>query len=42
MILSNEPGYYKNKFDNTRIENLVYIKRLNKKINFENLTFGSN
>ena len=38
MILSNEPGYYlKNKFG-IRIENLVYVKKTNKKIFFENLT----
>ena len=40
MILSNEPGFYlKNKFG-IRIENLVFIKRNNKKLNFENLTFA--
>ncbi len=40
MILSNEPGYYeKNKFG-IRIENLVYVKRKNNKIFFENLTFA--
>ncbi len=38
MILSNEPGYYqKNKFG-IRIENLVYIKKVKKKIFFKNLT----
>ena len=38
MILSNEPGYYKpNKFG-IRIENLVFIKKYKKKLNFENLT----
>ncbi len=38
MILSNEPGYYqKNKFG-IRIENLIYVKKINKKILFENLT----
>ena len=38
MILSNEPGYYeKNKFG-IRIENLVYIKKENNKMCFENLT----
>ena len=40
MILSNEPGYYlKNKFG-IRIENLVYVKKTNKKIFFENLTMA--
>ena len=38
MILSNEPGYYKaNKFG-IRIENLVYVKKKEKKLYFENLT----
>ena len=38
MIVSNEPGYYeKNKFG-IRIENLIYIKKINKKNIFENLT----
>ena len=40
MIVSNEPGYYlENKFG-IRIENLVFIKRINNKIFFENLTFA--
>ena len=40
MILSNEPGFYrKNKFG-IRIENLVYVKKENKKIFFENLTMA--
>jgi Xaa-Pro aminopeptidase len=40
MILSNEPGFYlENKFG-IRIENLVFIKRNDKKLNFENLTFA--
>ena len=39
MILSNEPGYYlKNKYG-IRIENLVYVKKIKKKLFFENLTF---
>ena len=38
MILSNEPGYYrKNKFG-IRIENLIYAKRKNNNLFFENLT----
>jgi len=38
MIVSNEPGYYeRNKFG-IRIENLIYVKENQKKINFENLT----
>ena len=38
MIVSNEPGYYeKNKFG-IRIENLIYVKKENKKKFFENLT----
>ena len=40
MIISNEPGYYeKNKFG-IRIENLIYVKENNKKMNFENLTMA--
>ena len=38
MILSNEPGYYKKDKFGIRIENLVFVKKLNKKIFFENLT----
>ena len=38
MILSNEPGYYKKNHFGIRIENLVYIKKDNSKIFFENLT----
>ena len=40
MILSNEPGYYKKGKFGIRIENLVYIKKYNKKIFFENLTLA--
>ena len=40
MIVSNEPGYYlENKFG-IRIENLVFIKKINNKLRFENLTFA--
>ena len=40
MIVSNEPGYYlENKFG-IRIENLVFIKKTNNKLCFENLTFA--
>ena len=40
MIVSNEPGYYeKNKFG-IRIENLVYVKEIRKRMNFENLTMA--
>ena len=38
MILSNEPGYYKKDKFGIRIENLVFVKKLNKNIFFENLT----
>ena len=38
MIVSNEPGYYKKGSYGIRIENLVYIKKYNKKLHFENLT----
>ena len=40
MILSNEPGYYKKGFYGIRIENLVYIKKNKKKLQFENLTLA--
>ncbi len=40
MILSNEPGYYKKNKFGIRIENLVYIKRYNQKLIFENLTMA--
>ena len=40
MVVSNEPGYYeKNKFG-IRIENLVYVKKDNGKLFFENLTLA--
>ena len=38
MILSNEPGYYKKNKFGIRIENLVYVKKLNNNKVFENLT----
>ena len=38
MILSNEPGYYKTEKYGIRIENLVYVRKLDKKLFFENLT----
>ena len=40
MILSNEPGYYKKGQFGIRIENLIYVKKLNKKLIFENLTLA--
>ena len=40
MILSNEPGFYKKDHYGIRIENLVYIKKNNKKLYFENLTLA--
>ena len=40
MIVSNEPGYYeKNKFG-IRIENLIYVKKIKKKIMFDDLTMA--
>ncbi len=38
MILSNEPGYYKINNFGIRIENLIYVKKKNKSLFFENLT----
>ena len=40
MILSNEPGYYKEGKFGIRIENLIYVKRLNNNLFFENLTLA--
>ena len=40
MILSNEPGYYKKNKFGIRIENLVYVKKIGKKLTFENLTLA--
>ena len=40
MILSNEPGYYKKGKFGIRIENLIYIKRSNHNLFFENLTLA--
>ena len=40
MVISNEPGYYKKGFYGIRIENLVFIKKNKKKLNFENLTLA--
>ena len=40
MILSNEPGFYKENNFGIRIENLVYIKKNKKNLKFENLTFA--
>ena len=38
MILSNEPGYYKEGAFGIRIENLVYIKKEKNNLVFKNLT----
>ena len=40
MVISNEPGYYKKGHFGIRIENLVFIKKDNHKLNFENLTLA--
>ena len=40
MIISNEPGYYKKNHYGIRIENLIYIKKNKKKLQFENLTLA--
>ena len=40
MIISNEPGYYKENKFGIRIENLVYAKKTGKNFNFENLTLA--
>ena len=40
MIVSNEPGFYKENEFGIRIENLVYIKKEKNNLRFENLTFA--
>ncbi len=40
MIISNEPGYYKKGKFGIRIENLVYVKKKEGKLYFENLTLA--
>ena len=40
MIISNEPGFYKKGKFGIRIENLVYVKKINNKLVFENLTLA--
>ena len=40
MILSNEPGFYKRNSFGIRIENLVFVKKIKKKIFFKNLTLA--
>ncbi len=40
MVLSNEPGYYKKNKFGIRIENLMYVKKRNGKLFFENLTMS--
>ena len=40
MILSNEPGYYKQGKFGIRIENLVFVKKIKKNIFFKNLTLA--
>ena len=40
MILSNEPGYYEKGKFGIRIENLIFIKKIKKKLFFENLTLA--
>ena len=40
MILSNEPGYYKENKFGIRIENLIYVQKSKKKLCFKNLTYA--
>jgi len=40
MILSNEPGYYKKGKFGIRIENLIFVSKIKKKLQFENLTLA--
>ena len=38
MVVSNEPGYYKKASFGIRIENLIRVKKINKRFLFDNLT----
>ena len=38
MVISNEPGYYEKNNFGIRIENLIYVKKIENKNFFENLT----
>ncbi|MDC3104680.1 M24B family metallopeptidase, partial [Candidatus Pelagibacter bacterium] len=38
MVISNEPGYYKKGSFGIRIENLIWVKKVNNKFSFDNLT----
>jgi len=40
MILSNEPGYYKENKFGIRIENLILVKRKNSKLCFETISWA--
>ena len=40
MVLSNEPGFYKKDHFGIRIENLLYVKKKNNILYFENLTMA--
>ena len=40
MILSNEPGFYKKNEFGIRIENLLYVRKIKKRLVFENLTLA--
>ena len=40
MIVSNEPGYYEKNNFGIRIENLIYVRKSNQKIYFDNLTMA--
>ncbi len=40
MIVSNEPGYYEEGKFGIRIENLLYIKKINNELRFKNLTMA--
>ncbi len=40
MIVSNEPGYYKEKKFGIRIENLIYVRKDKNNIEFKNLTLA--
>ena len=39
-VISNEPGFYKKGKFGIRLENMIYVKKLNNKIYFKNLTLA--
>ena len=40
MLLSNEPGYYEEGSHGIRIENLIFVRKVDKKLSFETITLA--